>query len=185
MWVFSSSISGWSQVSPIILAFSALRNSKRNSVTQSRPAVNDSSRLMKPFYCLWRNSSTCKVSRKTLSGELTSFKKKKPQKHKQPPTQWPSQFFSLSAWGWLKKDIFHFTEILPWDRDDNRTATQALMLHSVPSVHILCQDWLTGFEMRIFTETHEPMSQNYPPKDRTSEATFRNIQNDMRSSANS
>lgn len=38
--------------------------------------------------------------------------------------------------------------------------------------------------MRIFTETHEPVSQNYPPKDRISEATFRNTQNDMRLSAN-
>lgn len=137
---FSSSISGWPQVSPIILAFSVLRNNMRDSVTHSMHAVTDSSRLMKAFYCLWRNSSTCKVSRKASSGELILT-----------------------------------TEQLP---------RHLCYIQFLVSIYILCQDWLTGFEMRIFTETHEPVSQNYPPKDRISEATFRNTQNDMRLSAN-
>lgn len=134
---FSSSISGWPQVSPIILALPVLRNSKRDS--HSMHTVTDSSRLMKAFYCLWRNSSTCKVSRKASSGELTLT-----------------------------------TEQLP---------RHLCYIQFLVSIYILCQDWLNRFEMRIFTETREPVSQNYP-KDRTSEATIRNTQNDMRLSAN-
>lgn len=158
MWVFSSSISGWSQVSPIILAFSALRNSKRNSVTQSRPAVNDSSRLMKPFYCLWRNSSTCKVSRKTLSGELTSFKKKKNTKTQTTPnTMAISIFFSFSL-RVTKKRYFSFhrdSSVRQGWQQNSYPGTYATFSSQCPYTLSRLANWIWDEDFHWNTWAHE------------------------------
>lgn len=65
-----------------------------------------------------------------------------------------------------KDGIFHLTEILLWDRGSKRKTTHAPLLHWALSVCVLCQDQLTGLEMRIFTETDESMHQNYYPRGR-------------------
>lgn len=62
--------------------------------------------------------------------------------------------------------IFHLTEIILWDRGSKRKTTHAPLLHWALSACVLCKDQLSGLEMRIFTETDEPMYQNYYPRGR-------------------